>query len=143
MSEDKKGDPWATWDPSLATDEPDGLPDRLMVPLVEELRRLGVVTYQSCQGHPGQSGCLWVESSGLTIRGAQELSRVEGIEQVGLVFGRERVPVWEVVWHPGKTTSVLPLLRAKLVLRKIFKRPATNLSPRSAGRFRGLGGRTR
>jgi len=39
--------PYCTWEPSKATNDPDGLPDRAIVPLVEELRKRGIVTLQS------------------------------------------------------------------------------------------------
>ncbi len=54
-------DPYSTWEPERATDEPDGLPDKAMVLLVEYLRSIGIVTLQSCAGHEGHSdGTLWV-----------------------------------------------------------------------------------
>lgn len=49
-------DPYATWNPSRATDEPDEAPDRRIVPLIEELRAAGIVTFASCSGHPAVEG---------------------------------------------------------------------------------------
>ena len=57
-------DPYAVWDATVsrATDNPDGLPDRFLVPLITDLRAAGFVTYQSCSGHFQEGdGTLWIE----------------------------------------------------------------------------------
>lgn len=95
--------PYATWDPSLATDEPDGLPDRAIVPLVEALRSRGVVTLQSCAGHPGtDDGCLWVRAD--SVDGAHlrlfvlDVVGRDVFDRVSLTYWPERR--WEFVWRP-------------------------------------------
>jgi hypothetical protein len=48
-------DPYTTWEPEKATNEPDGLPDIGVVSLIQHLRKQGIITRQSCAGHPGES----------------------------------------------------------------------------------------
>jgi hypothetical protein len=57
-------DPYAAWDANLdkATDEPDGFPDKAIIPYVAALRAARVVTLQSCAGHPGRDGHLWFQA---------------------------------------------------------------------------------
>lgn len=68
--------------------------------LVECLNTKGIRTFQSCSGHEDSeshpSACIWVEQVALSVERAELLSQRTGIEQVGLLFGRETVPVWEI-----------------------------------------------
>lgn len=87
---------YATWEPSAATGDPDGLPDTLIVPVVEELRRRGVVTLQSCQGHVGSSDAhLWFRAD-LTDEQARSLAATPGMAKVTRMFSPE--DCWEAWW---------------------------------------------
>ena len=51
-------DPYANWHPEEANNEPNDLPDKVIVPIVERLRHIGVVTFQSCSGHYAGEGYI-------------------------------------------------------------------------------------
>jgi hypothetical protein len=108
-------DPYETWDSALAngkaSDEPDGWPDLAMIPLVEWLRAAGIVTLQSCSGHPGtDDGHLWIDAT--TVPDAA----VDGLDwspftAVALHLHPRRF--WEFVWLPedrARATASLWLL---------------------------------
>lgn len=108
-------DPYATWDPSQATDDPDGLPDRAIVPLVEDLRGRGVVTLQSCAGHAGrQDGHLWVRADTVALESVHQLIVAAAADslfhRVALMYGPEPTPVWEFVWPPQHTERAIAAL---------------------------------
>jgi hypothetical protein len=112
---DRDIDPYVTWDPSRATDDPDGLPDRAIVPLVESLRGRGIVTLQSCIGHPyrgegtaGYDGTLWVRAE--TVDGAyiRHFLLRDPFDRVQLVFWPERR--WEFAWRPEYADAALAAL---------------------------------
>lgn len=112
---DRDDDPYVTWDPSEATDDPDGLPDRAIVPLVESLRARGIVTLQSCIGHPyrgegtaGYDGTLWVRAE--TVDGAhiRHFLLREPLDRVKLVHWPERR--WEFGWRPEHADAAVAVL---------------------------------
>jgi hypothetical protein len=111
-------DPYATWRPWQATDDPDGLPDRLIVPLVELLRARGVVTLQSCSGHrrpsPTEKGCWWVDNGVLWVDAA---TVDEGTVRALLGAPFERIhrcywpfDQWEFLWHPTDADAAIAAL---------------------------------
>lgn len=88
----------------------DPMIDSGILPLLEDLWRHGVVTYQSCSGHVGAesypSAQLWVDSETLNDEECAKLADAEGIEQVSRLWGRERFPVVEIVFA-GETKGPL------------------------------------
>jgi hypothetical protein len=111
---------YATWDPRIATDDPDGLPDTAIVPLVEDLRRAGITTLQSCAGHIEHrdgteimhAGCLWLAADAVDQAAMTRLC-VEPFEDVSRVYWP--VERWQVVWPPRETGRALVLLRRALL----------------------------
>lgn len=101
------------WLPEQATDQADGLPDTLMVPVVEALRDAGIVTLQSCQGHPGSDdGCLWFAAETFPTDVWRSLQ--------GHPFSLVRETVWpehryELWWLPGDVGSALERVCAMLL----------------------------
>ena len=104
----RANDPYATWHPSEATDAPDGLPDRAIVPLVEALRETGVVTLQSCAGHEGtDDGHLWIRADSVTTKTIVRLDRSP------FTYIRLQIwPVeqWELGWDPSQLESAIQVL---------------------------------
>lgn len=129
-------DAYATWDPAIATDEADGLPDRIMVPIVEALRAAGIVTYQSCCGHEPtagypytSSGTLWLASTALSDEDLATLAASGHFEEVARLWGREADGgMIALSWSPHNFDSVsswlLSLARAEQALERIRKRAA-------------------
>lgn len=82
------------------------------------LNSLGVKTFQSCSGHESAEGypsaCIWMEPDALSIETAERLSGCVGIEQVALLFGREEIPVWEILFA-GDTLPNFNLAQATIV----------------------------
>lgn len=106
---------YATWLPELATDEPDGLPDRGMVPLVESLRSAGFTTYQSCYGHDGQGdGCLWIAEAPQFKYDFGPFSRIQ------VVLHGPEGRAWEWWWEfPNAEAALSILATAYLPHRKV------------------------
>lgn len=117
---------YLTWDEAVAggnvTDEPDGLPDRLMVPFIEALRAAGVVTLQSCQGHPGSDdGCLWVLASSVPHLTAETIC-LPHFEKVSHTV--HPVQRWEFVWLPENFWAAMTSLAVDLP--NVVSRPGSN-----------------
>lgn len=76
--------------------------DSAIEPLVEALNTAGIRTFQSCSGHEDSesypSAHVWIEEAALDDKRAQVLSEQSGIEQVAKLFGREKCPVWEIIF---------------------------------------------
>lgn len=102
-------DPYATWDPGRATDEPDGLPDRAIVPLVEHLRALGIVTLQSCAGHQGSDGTLWVRADTVDPVAVRWLPMRPFDRMQRVVWPEDR---WEFHWRPDHAQQAIDVLYA-------------------------------
>lgn len=107
-------DPYVTWDQAIRdgqiTDGPDGLPDRAIVPLVEHLRRHGIVTLQSCAGHPGSDdGCLWLADD---PRLAAKIARLIVGRHPFTAVKRTHHPErrWEIGWHPDDADRAMGAL---------------------------------
>lgn len=109
---------YETWDAAVAeglvTDEPDGLPDTGMVPVVNALRAVSVTTLQSCTGHAGtDDGTLWIksesESVGTDIRDMADLDR-EPFERVQYVLHPEAR--WEFIWRPERFRDAIAAIIA-------------------------------
>ncbi len=91
---------YTTWDEAIAagdiTDEADGYPDELIVPLVQNLRKAGFTTYQSCSGHAYESdGTLWIKEPPGDMF-ALNTGVYDRVNQV--VIGPEETPYWEFYW---------------------------------------------
>lgn len=112
-------DPWATWDPSQATDEQDGRPDRVIVPYVEALRAQGVTCYQSCAGHlheggpGGQEGHLWFDAAHAAPGTLRALVTTGRFTTCGIEYAREFEPYGYCSWIPGQMRGALRTLFAK------------------------------
>jgi hypothetical protein len=127
--------PFATWDPSKATDLPDGLPDTKMVPLVEELCRRGYTTLQSCQGHPpdangrnASDGHLWLDATDASANSLWAVCRKASkfCDTASLTFAQDDVGVLVrivLVWPHERTEEVsveiLRLLTAPSEVRDV------------------------
>lgn len=103
-------DPYATWDRNLvlATDKPDGFPDRAMVPLVTALRAAGFTTYQSCSGHFQKSdGTLWIKEGPQRAYGSDDpFTRIQH------VFKGPEGDYWEFWWESfGAEQAIAALSR--------------------------------
>lgn len=105
-------DPYATWDGVPATDMSDGFPDVLMVPLVEDLRAAGFVTFQSCQGHllpeyghVSRDGGLWIRQAPPCPYSMQPFTRIQHV-----MHGPEG-PLIEFWWHPSDQREAILELR--------------------------------
>jgi hypothetical protein len=108
---------YSTWDDAIrqgfVTDQQDGLPDRGIVPLVEELRARGIVTLQSCTGHQGsEDGCLWVRADTVTEASVYKVTRSwmypATFDFVKLTIYPERR--WEFTWRPHRLRVAMKLL---------------------------------
>ena len=108
---------YVTWDQAVekgrVSHAPDGYPDIKIIPLVRALRRVGIITTQSCYGHPGHSdGCLWIAAGTLSPDRALRVDRTPFSE-----IKRQYQPndVWEFWWNPsdaGRATVVLAALNS-------------------------------
>lgn len=100
----KMSNPYATWDPSKATNEQDGLPDIGMVRLVEALRNKGYITYQSCYGHPGEGdGTLWIKEG--------RIPHLTGpFVRVQEVHHGPEGHYWEYWWEPHRAEAAVRTL---------------------------------
>lgn len=117
-------EPYATWKPELATDEPDGMPDRAIVPLVESLRKRGIVTVQSCAGHYGSGdGCLWVKAESVTAESALQM---RGGRSPFSAIRRTRHPEdrWEFEWYPLDVDRAMKALEHLVAVKDRELRPA-------------------
>lgn len=109
-------DPYGTWTPAEATDVPDGLPDIAIVPLVETLRRNGIVTLQSCAGHVGSDdGGLWVAASTVSEPSVRRAANSGAFERVARMIHPWQQ--WAFRWLPENfdeaETALLELERAE------------------------------
>jgi hypothetical protein len=102
-------------------------------PLIQYLWDRNIFTYQSCSGHASAashpSACVWIEQGALDDNLAKALSGTGTVEQVALLYGREKVPVWEIVF-PGETLPEQFRLACKAIrqfTRSPNKRIAQNL----------------
>lgn len=89
-------EPYATWDRNLplATDKPDGFPDRAMIPLVTALRAAGFTTYQSCSGHLREGdGTLWIRE------GPQRGHDPDPFTRIQHVYKGPEGDYWEFWWE--------------------------------------------
>jgi hypothetical protein len=116
-------DNYATWDTSKATDEPDGFPDRALVPLITALRRAGRQTLQSCAGHIGSSdGLIWFASDALGDDEVQEILLQPVFDRVVRVFKPEER--WEIGWNPRDLNAAIAGLAMCLGLEYTVRFPA-------------------
>lgn len=115
-------DPYATWSPERATDEPDGLPDIRIVPLIDLLRLSGFVTLQSCSGHPGFDGHIYFDPR--TVPASWKALRAP-FSTVRETYHPE--PWFELWWKPGDFDA------AKETIRDLV---ATNVADRLRPRYR-------
>lgn len=131
--------PYATWDESVSagrvTDDPDGFPDKAIVELVEHLRRLGVVTLQSCAGHPGVSdGVLWVDARSVTAESFLRPPRGP-FTYISRVWHPE--DRWEIGWLPENLDAAVEALAA---LDPAEPRLPAHPARRAYARSRGVAG---
>ena len=99
---------YKTWDAATPTDEPDGLPDKRIVPLVEYLRSIGVITLQSYIGHKGYSdGTLWVRAGSVDEESIRRLFGAP-FEFIKRAWWPEEQ--WEFIWFPKDTKQALDAL---------------------------------
>lgn len=110
---------YASWDDAVrvgnVTSEADGLPDTAMVPLVQAIREhTSLVTLQSCQGHPGNDGHLWLLSRTVPLR--LERTLVQQEDPFWLVrqtyWPQGRLELW---WHPDRRDEAVAALRSLLL----------------------------
>ena len=103
-----KPDVYADWDKAIAegkvSDVPDEMPDSRIVPLVEELRAAGIVTYMSCSGHEAdpldstaRMGYLWIAWEHLS-RG-QAFDLVERLPDVWIRLVAKPYRCWSIAWY--------------------------------------------
>lgn len=108
-------DAFATWDDAIAaghvSDDPDGLPDRAIIPLVEDLRAAGIVTLQSCAGHTGSAdGVLWVREEGTWPACVGDLLiNAELFTEIKFAYHPERR--WEIGWLPQDAGMAMARIR--------------------------------
>lgn len=102
-------DPYGTWDPWEATNEPDGLPDIAIIDLIEYLRDKGVVTLQSCAGHIGRSdGGLWIAASTVSEKSVRRIA-TSPLERVARMIHPWQQ--WALRWLPQDFNEVEAVLR--------------------------------
>lgn len=111
-------DPYRTWDDALAigqiTDAPDGLPDRAIVPLIERLRADGIITLQSCAGHPGESdGVLWIADTP-TVRARLAPLLTDPTPFTYLKRTHHPQRQWEIGWLPADVAWAMGRLEQTL-----------------------------
>ena len=100
--------PYSTWDAATPTNEPDGLPDKRIVPLVEYLRSIGVITLQSCIGHKGYSdGTLWICADSVDEESIRHLFGTPFVFIKRAWWPKEQ---WEFVWFPWDAKQALDAL---------------------------------
>ncbi len=100
--------PYSTWDAATPTDEPDGLPDKKIVPLVEYLRGIGIVTLQSCIGHKNHSdGTLWVRAESVD---EESVRRLFGSPFVFIKRAWWPEEQWEFDWFPQDAEQAVTAL---------------------------------
>jgi hypothetical protein len=95
---------YVVWDATImkATDGPDGLPDRAIVPLIEGLRSLGYTTLQSCTGHFGESdGMLWIREAP-ELRWLTRLPNLHPFSRIQHVIHGPEGECWEFWWEPSE-----------------------------------------
>ena len=99
-------DPYVTWGRNLplATDKPDGFPDRVMVPLVEALRDAGFTTYQSCSGHFQEGdGTLWIKEGPHKDRWPDQM----WFQRIQHVWHGPEGDYWEYHWESHDVVRAL------------------------------------
>jgi len=77
--------------------------DPAIAPLIEQLWKANIRTFQSCSGHSDSeqhpTACVWIGREALDIDQALTLSRRTGIEAVSLLCGREKPEaIWEIIF---------------------------------------------
>lgn len=124
--------PYVTWDryKDRATDFDDAYPDKKMVPVVEQLRAAGIVTYQSCQGHKlndyvRSSGLLWLAGTALSDDALTRLARlrtrsdVRVFDSVSREYALEHAPIIALTWEPDRFEDAIIALFRELKLRLV------------------------
>lgn len=117
-------DHYFTWQPASATDLSDGLPDTLMVPIVERLRSAGYTTLQSCQGHAGDKDTIGSDGTLWIVEGPHEnterffqwvpFHRVQYV-----TYFHDDLAHWEYVWAWPDTERAIEALEAIYRLREV------------------------
>lgn len=98
-------DPYASWDTTQATDDSDGLPDTAMIPIVEALRRAGIDTLASCQGHmlPEYGS---VHREGGLIVSVGPTGTYSSLPFTRIVYYTTHEE-WEFWWHPDNYAAAV------------------------------------
>ena len=102
-------DAYAAWDPTTATDKPDGLADVGIVPLIEFLRARGIITRQSCSGHLGSDdGNVMFDPATLP----ESVRQLRGHPFSVVRETYEPEPWFELWWHPADLDEAVAAIRA-------------------------------